>query len=523
MSHIFRLKEVEIANGNLINADDLNSEFNQLVTESNDHDDRLNSLESGDQTIAGNKTFSGVTTFSNTGNTSFSGLINASGALNISRVDDPSTPADGTIWYNSNAFQYRFQVGGETLGFQPGAFPAYYRASAAPVYTSGSTFTIAYLMDRETANTANLYNFSPITVDISTNALNGCAQSAALAGTVSTMKASTISAVNSTSDTLTFGATHDVVTGQPVVFKGTVPAGISTATVYYANVPTSTTMTLHTSEANALAGTPKVDITTTTTGGQLDPTYIIGKNTQFNTAGSNQLLVGDVIAVSGGQNRRIVTVSSNTLVIVESDTTTATNAVTHKRGGEAPNTWYYLYAAGDFGGNTGFFLYTRNKAGGDAVPELLGYRYTQQAFAVRNDSAGNIIPFYVAEGWPYRPKIMYQVAYEPMGDTPGATNVKDGGSDASYTDLTLVPNFVPPISRQAVIFHKMTYTGGARSFIRQNGTAGTDEFGIIVQSASQLASQVWTVPTDASQIIEYKISGGTTDIDVMGFVVTEVH
>jgi hypothetical protein len=57
MSQISRLKDAEISNGNLINADDIDAELNQLVSECNSQDTRLTSLESGAMTIAGVKTF----------------------------------------------------------------------------------------------------------------------------------------------------------------------------------------------------------------------------------------------------------------------------------------------------------------------------------------------------------------------------------------------------------------------------------------------------------------------------------
>jgi hypothetical protein len=58
ITQIARLKDAEISNGNLINADDLDSEFNGLINESNAQDTRLTAIESGTLTIAGVKTFS---------------------------------------------------------------------------------------------------------------------------------------------------------------------------------------------------------------------------------------------------------------------------------------------------------------------------------------------------------------------------------------------------------------------------------------------------------------------------------
>jgi hypothetical protein len=57
MAQIARLKDAEITNGNIINADDLDAEFNQLVSESNGQDTRLTTIESGAFSKSGVMTF----------------------------------------------------------------------------------------------------------------------------------------------------------------------------------------------------------------------------------------------------------------------------------------------------------------------------------------------------------------------------------------------------------------------------------------------------------------------------------
>lgn len=57
MAQIARLKDAEISNGNIINADDLDAEFNQLVSESNGQDTRLTTIESGAFSKSGIMTF----------------------------------------------------------------------------------------------------------------------------------------------------------------------------------------------------------------------------------------------------------------------------------------------------------------------------------------------------------------------------------------------------------------------------------------------------------------------------------
>ncbi len=57
MAQISRLRDQEISNGNLINADDIDAELNQLVNESNSQDSRLTIVESGNISLDGVKTF----------------------------------------------------------------------------------------------------------------------------------------------------------------------------------------------------------------------------------------------------------------------------------------------------------------------------------------------------------------------------------------------------------------------------------------------------------------------------------
>ncbi|MEB3206135.1 MAG: hypothetical protein VKK59_02150 [Vampirovibrionales bacterium] len=57
MSQLNRLHQGDITNGNLIDAAQINAEFNQLVSESNAQDNRLNIVETANLTISGVKTF----------------------------------------------------------------------------------------------------------------------------------------------------------------------------------------------------------------------------------------------------------------------------------------------------------------------------------------------------------------------------------------------------------------------------------------------------------------------------------
>jgi hypothetical protein len=179
MSQISRLKDAEISNGNLINADDLDDEFNQLVSESNSQDTRLTTIESGTLTIAGAKTFTGAIVATST--------VALSVGANFAASSVPSTLTNGALIYDYNNAVWRAVTGGLETSFAPGLFPNFFKGTAAPVYASASTFTIAYLSARDTVlGSSNILKTTSTTVDISTNGTNGCAQSADLTGTIGT-------------------------------------------------------------------------------------------------------------------------------------------------------------------------------------------------------------------------------------------------------------------------------------------------------------------------------------------------
>lgn len=97
MTQIARLKDSEISNGNIINADDLGSEFNQLVNESNAQDTRLSTIEGAYVTLSGTNAF--------TGNNSFAGKVQLKddGELTISSGAVTITGANHTIDTESDA------------------------------------------------------------------------------------------------------------------------------------------------------------------------------------------------------------------------------------------------------------------------------------------------------------------------------------------------------------------------------------------------------------------------------------
>lgn len=120
---------------------------------------------------------------------------------------------------------------------------------------------------------------------------------------------------NISTDVLTFNTNHTKKTGEPIVFRGTVPAGMSIDTVYYVNAVSPTTMKLYDTAVNAIAGgsTGLVNITQTikTTGNISN-----GSNSLSVTAALNAQ-VGTVALITGAsslQGNFVVTNVSGTTI-----------------------------------------------------------------------------------------------------------------------------------------------------------------------------------------------------------------
>lgn len=318
-----------------------------------------------------------------------------------------------------------------TLSSTATGYPIGFRGTTPPVYASATTFTHAFIRDRDNADAANITRNTSTTVDIATTGLNGMAQSATLAGTVA------------------------------------VSNGAATVT---------------------------------------------GTSSTFTT----DYMAGDVICVTSAQCRRITVISSNTAMTVESNFVSTVSGVTYRRGGRAPNTHYLEYTVTD-GATAGVLLSTRNVSGGHTLVDLpSGYTASrQQAFSIRLNASSNILEFYVAEGWPNRPKILYNTEF--LSDTSDPTNVLNLGTATSFSTVSLA-SFVPPVSHIAVLLTQKNSVG--QFYLRPAGSAlasGVSGF----EYDNGIATET-TLKTSAAQTIEYRVGGGNLDIGVRGYIVTEV-
>lgn len=113
MSQISRLRDAEISNGNLINADDIDVELNQLVAESNGQDTRLTSLESSAMTINGAKTFTSAPKMDQidertaAAGVTIDSVLHKDGTIRVPGSADYTPEADGDFGYDSTDHVYK--------------------------------------------------------------------------------------------------------------------------------------------------------------------------------------------------------------------------------------------------------------------------------------------------------------------------------------------------------------------------------------------------------------------------------
>jgi hypothetical protein len=442
-------KTYSFVNGTANDATPVDSEFTTLFNNDATVATAVTAIESGAVTLTGVKTFGdGIKTDTISEETTAAGVTIDSVLCKDGAIKFPGsagyTPSSaGEIGYDSTANTFK-AYNGSVITFGP-QYPKGYHGSAAPVWVTTTTFTIASIRERNSTNDGDITKDTSTTGDINTaaaGAINGLARSAILTGTVSTTNGS------------------PTVTG----------SGTSFTSIFQA---------------------------------------------------------GDIIATSSGGTRRITTVTSDTEMTAESNFTSTTASQTYRRGGRAPNTWYNIYAATN-GTTSGVIISPRNVAGGDTlVDSPTGYTSTRQLpFTIRTDSSSNILPFFVSDGWPYRPRILYELSLG-CNSSVESNNVLNAGTATSFTSVSLAA-YVPKISTQAIVKAEVGEGNtSVTAYIRRAGeTHNGYLFNQLDATGGENSKQIERVfQTDSSQAIEYKLSTGTGAmyIWVSGFIITEVN
>ena len=178
MTQISRLKDAEITNGNLINADDLDAEFNQLVNESNAQDTRLGNIENNNVTLGGVKTFTSAPKTNQLdertadNGVSVDGVLLKDGTLKTSSASDPSSPDNGTLWYNSTDNTLKARLNGQTKTL--GGLPSGYAQGPAVAYVSAASVKIPDgFRCRSGDNTTDIAFSGDATLSLASSGANG--------------------------------------------------------------------------------------------------------------------------------------------------------------------------------------------------------------------------------------------------------------------------------------------------------------------------------------------------------------
>jgi hypothetical protein len=148
----------------------------------------------------------------------------------------------------------------------------------------------------------------------------------------------------------------------------------------------------------------------------------------------------------------------------------------------------------------------------------LGYDKNRRLGCVRNDAAGNFIPFLAI--WNGYVRRYY------LDLTPTTASVLAGGAAAVFTDVVLSA-FVPPTAQQALLLAQFApgILGlvGDELRIRPNGfSASAVTAPIIVRGLLAIVTKTTqeVVCACPDQVVEYRVSDGannTADLSVIGF------
>jgi hypothetical protein len=536
MAQISRLKDTEISNGNLINADDLDTEFNQLVSESNGQDTRLTNIEINNQTLGGLKTFSGgIATDTIAERTANAGVtvdgllikdrtidLGSIGAV-VSAVDTATerittSTAHGLITPNAIRFETTNTLPAP-LAINTTYFIGFVSATEINVYpTEADALASTNIINLTTTGTGTHTIISDPTspldgqiwFDPASNRFRGKRRGVAAESilpftttpqpfqatrppvwvSVSTF---TIAAIDCTDST---GASRMTKTGSTTVDVATI--GLNGLARSTANLPGTMS---YTNASNAVTGSGTSFLTT----------FVAGDTIWDQT---NSVVVGVVGSIT----------NDTSLTLAANFSGTSRTGVNYRRGARALNSWWYPYVISD-GTTPGIILSNRNVAGGASLVDLpTSYTLSRQLpFGIRlnGTGSGEIINFVVGPGWPTRPTIVYHATATIANTGPayvvGALNALSAGSATSYTAVSLA-SLVPAVAR--LVDLQWINNGGSFSKIRATGGTNERAYGT---GAGALGFGVLTnMITNSSQSVDYLVNTASLYLDVLGYTVTEV-
>ncbi len=462
MGQIARLKAIQIANGNVINATDLDAEYNQLVNESNNQDIRISDVETGNITLQGTKTFAsapkldameektagqGIAAESVTLK---QGSITLGAVIKLNGVDTATNTISTNIAHGlSHADAVQFTTD-DTLPSPIAASTTYY------VYASSSTELTLHSSSTDAATGANA-------IDITT------------AGT----------------------GTHHLLADPPTQNNGQLWFNAAQQQLK-ARINNQTWSMLTTQFLENLLSGPA-------------PRY----------SSASAIVLPDGIRCLDSTNTHLMEVTSDITLNLGSAGVNGLDT-----GTEANDTWYFVYLIDDTTGanNPAGLFSTVNEASAGSITLPSGYDAKRQLpIAVRNDDGGDLIPFVVVGNQlKAGALIQYDVTHDLAGSS--ATNVLYVTTSATtFTDVDCSA-YVPPISTMASLHAAVVHTASGNHYVRPNGGSHNGMI-LKTNTNGNTAQQLLAMPTDGSQVVEYQASTSTADfnINVNGYYVTEVQ
>lgn len=183
---------------------------------------------------------------------------------------------------------------------------------------------------------------------------------------------------------------------------------------------------------------------------------------------------------------------------------------------EASNTWYYLFAIYKSTDGTVNGILT-DSSSGPVYPS--GYDKKALIFTVYNSTGSDFLKFHVASGWPWRPEVRWATLMAGYGETVGITNVLDGGTASTFTDVDC-SKFTSPLSRTAILKVDMR---GRSLALRPDGYSTDDYYRRFHTETSPMVEDSLMIELSSSRVIEYKSTDAVTGVDiaVLGYVMTE--
>jgi hypothetical protein len=274
---------------------------------------------------------------------------------------------------------------------------------------------------------------------------------------------------------------------------------------------TSLTLSTGTAGANGILTSPNLAGTVTYSSSS---TTVTGSGTSFTTS----FVVGDVIQVAG-MGRQITSISSATSLTVNLVFGSSGSGASYQLGGVSPSCIYYLYAISKANGvSPALALCNRSVACGYSFPTNAlpaGYsEYRELPFSLYLNASSNIYPFFVAEGWPYSPSIMYYQDHNNYSTTPLLLFSGNVTATSSAAQQAVNCSSVIPLTATKIFISCWKGTSNNRIAVSEpNGTSSTV---LMMDMAYSTEGQICIV-LGSPQVGQYQMysMGGSCNVRMM--------